>query len=238
MTTIHNRAEVEGTVVSVGSLTSTRFGTVMLPFVLEVERPSGSTDRVPCCAMDQYAEELESILAVGTELHVDGVLRWNAKRHTLGVCIRPPGGVWWMLDTDEMPLSEEERAAEIERCRREIDRINDEANGFEVPPEHESAREAADRVRRELEAIKEMRQRMTFTDELIDKDDRGAYDFLRRASEAREAPGDMTASASVHHEQDGSENESEDDSIKRMAQEIEDFIKLKESMEKEADEDA
>lgn len=136
-----------------------------------------------------------------------------------------------------VPLSGEERAAELARCRREIDRITAEVNGWKAPPEHESAQEAADRVRRELEAFKERCQRMTFTDELIDKDDRGAYDFLRHASEAQEAPWDMTASASVHHAQDGSENESEDDAIKRIAQEIEDFIKLKESMAKEADED-
>lgn len=257
MTSICNRAEVEGTVVSVGELTSTRFGTVILPFVLEVERRSGGTgapggtgtpggtgapgrtDRVPCCAMDQYAEELEGILSVGTELHVDGVLRWNAKRQTLGVCIRPPRGVWWMPDPDEpVPLSGEERAAELARCRREIDRITAEVNGWKAPPEHESAQEAADRVRRELEAFKERCQRMTFTDEPEDeKDDRGAYDFLRRASEAQETPRDTTAIASVHPAQDGSENESEDDAIKRMAQEIEDFIKLKESMAKEADED-
>ena len=159
MTPIRNRSELEGRVVSLGALSRSSWGAPILPFVLEVARPGRGSDRIPCCAMDEYAEELAGCLTVGVLLHVEGALRWNAKRRTLGVCIRPPRGsapphgAWWMPEEDKVPLDDAERAAEIERCRRENDRITAAANGDEFPPEPpegESVRDMAKRVMWEM----------------------------------------------------------------------------------------
>lgn len=149
MTGICNRAEVEGAVVSVGSLISTRFGAV-LPFVLGVERPSGRTDRVPCCAMDQYAEELESVLSVGVALHVDGVLRWNSQTNTLGICVRPGSGTWWLLDDDALPPGVGPRVAEYVGRAKEPAGIMAMGTGSGEDEKPESAREMGMRVLREF----------------------------------------------------------------------------------------
>lgn len=185
--------------------------------------------------MDEYAEELAGCLTVGVLLHVEGALRWNAKRRTLGVCIRPPRGsvpphgAWWMPEEDGVPLDDAERAAEIARCRRESEKITAAMNGWEVPPENESASEMAERVRREMAALEERYVSGGAQAEAVDDKSRDAYDALRRLGEAQRTSVDTPQSGETHASYKSPEDETEDEAVKRIAQEIEDFIRMKEA---------
>ena len=212
MTPIYNRAELEGRVVSLGALSRSPWGAPILPFVLEVARPGRGSDRIPCCAMDEYAEELAGRLTVGVLLHVEGALRWNAKRRTLGVCLRSTSGVWWMPEDEGVPgdsvhIQQPEHSAQGGHSAAPM-------SVSEVPPEHESMRETTQRVRQELEDIGKRRPWALFADDWYGEDETVSIsEGTPRAAKSRDKP----------------EDESEDEAVKRIAQEIEDFIRMKEA---------